>query len=205
MKNILKFKKLNFTCAPLFIAFLTAFFMTPCAFGADDIDVKTQAYALYNTNNGTEALKLLNNLSSDKKDEEVYVIIANIYQDRKDVDRAVENLNKALILNPEYYKAYYNLGCIFLEKKAYELAEKNLLLSIKHNKEFAYSYYNLGTLYLRTGNYEKAKKNLIKAIYLKNDDKDFYLNLAYAYKFLNKEKESKKMLEIYNGATKAEK
>ncbi len=205
MKNILKFKKLNFTCASLFIVFLTAFFMTPCAFGADDIDVKTQAYALYNTNNGTEALKLLNNLSSDKKDEEVYVIIANIYQDRKDVDRAVENLNKALILNPEYYKAYYNLGCIFLEKKAYELAEKNLLLSIKHNKEFAYSYYNLGTLYLRTGNYEKAKKNLIKAIYLKNDDKDFYLNLAYAYKFLNKEKESKKMLEIYNGATKAEK
>ena len=46
--------------------------------------------------------------SSDKKDEEVYVIIANIYQDRKDVDKAVENLNKALILNPEYYKAYYN-------------------------------------------------------------------------------------------------
>ena len=69
MKNILKFKKLNFTCASLFIVFLTAFFMTPCAFGADDIDVKTQAYALYNTNNGTEALKLLNNLSSDKKDE----------------------------------------------------------------------------------------------------------------------------------------
>ena len=80
-----------------------------------------------------------------------------------------------------------------------------MLLAIKYNKEFAYSYYNLGTLYLRTGNYEKAKKNLIKAIYLKNDDKDFYLNLAYAYKFLNKEKESKKMLEIYNGAAKAEK
>ena len=172
------------------------------AFCADEIDVKTQAYALYNTNNGTEALKLLNNLPLDKKDEEVFVIIANIYEDKKDVDKAVENLNRALILNPEYYKAYYNLGSIFLEKKAYELAEKNLLLAIKYNKEFPYSYYNLGTLYLRTGEYEKAKKNLIKAIYLKNDDKDFYLNLAYAYKFLNKEKESKKMLEIYNGASK---
>lgn len=201
MINLLKLKKTHFG---IITCLFTWLFMLP-SFAADDIDIKTQAYALYNTNNGTEALKLLNNLPLDKKDEEVFVIIANIYEDRKDVDKAVENLNKALIINPEYYKAYYNLGHIFLEKKAYELAEKNLLLSIKYNKEFPYSYYNLGTLYLRTGNYEKAKKNLIKAIYLKNDDKDFYLNLAYAYKFLNKEKESKKMLEIYNGAQKAEK
>ncbi len=71
-------------------------------------------------------------------------------------------------------------------------------------KPFAYSYYNLGTLYLRTGKYEKAKKNLIKAIYLKGDEKDFYINLAYAYKFLGKEKESRKLLEIYQGAPKKE-
>lgn len=167
---------------------------------ADDIDVKTEAYALYNTNNLNEALKLLENLPFEEKDEEVFVLIANIYEDKLDLSKAVENLNKAIIVNPEYYKAYYNLGCIFLNKKAYELAEKNLLLAIKYNKDFAYSYYNLGTLYLRTGKYEKAKKNLIKAIYLKNDEKDFYINLAYAYKFLGKEKESRRLLEIYNKA-----
>lgn len=167
---------------------------------ADDIDVKTEAYALYNTNNLNEALRLLKNLPIEEKDEEVFVLIANIYEDKLDLSKAVENLNKAIIINPEYYKAYYNLGCIFLNKKAYELAEKNLLLAIKYNKDFAYSYYNLGTLYLRTGKYEKAKKNLIKAIYLKNDEKDFYINLAYAYKFLGKEKEAKKLLDIYNKA-----
>lgn len=167
---------------------------------ADDIDIKTEAYALYNTNNLNEALRLLENLPIEQKDEEVFVLIANIYEDKLDLSKAVENLNKAIIINPEYYKAYYNLGCIFLNKKAYELAEKNLLLAIKYNKEFAYSYYNLGTLYLRTGKYEKAKKNLIKAIYLKNNEKDFYINLAYAYKFLGKEKEAKKLLDIYNKA-----
>lgn len=167
---------------------------------ADDIDVKTEAYALYNTNNLNEALRLLENLPIEEKDEEVFVLIANIYEDKLDLSKAVENLNKAIIINPEYYKAYYNLGCIFLNKKAYELAEKNLLLAIKYNKDFAYSYYNLGTLYLRTGKYEKAKKNLIKAIYLKNDEKDFYINLAYAYKFLGKEKESRRLLKIYNKA-----
>ena len=171
---------------------------------ADEEDIKAEAYALYNTNNIIEALKLLENLPMEQKDEEVFVLIANIYEDKLDVNKAVENLNKAIIINPEYYKAYYNLGCLFLNKKAYELAEKNLLLAIKYNKDFAYSYYNLGTLYLRTGKYEKAKKNLIKAIYLKGDEKDFYINLAYAYKFLGKEKESRKLLEIYQGAPKKE-
>lgn len=169
---------------------------------AEDSDVKTEAYALYNTNNINEALKLLENLPLEQKDEEVFVLIANIYEDKLDLNKAVENLNKALVINPEYFKAYYNLGCIFLNKKAYELAEKNLLLAIKYNKDFAYSYYNLGTLYLRTGKYEKAKKNLIKAIYLKGDEKDFYINLAYAYKFLGKEKEAKRLLEIYNNSSK---
>ena len=165
---------------------------------AEDNDVKTEAYALYNTNNINEALKLLENLPLEQKDEEVFVLIANIYEDKLDLNKAVENLNKALVINPEYFKAYYNLGCIFLNKKAYELAEKNLLLAIKYNKDFAYSYYNLGTLYLKTGDYKKAKKNFLKAIFLKNNEKYFYLNLAYTYKNLGKEKEAKKLIEIYN-------
>jgi len=170
------------------------------SFAFDETDIKAQAYALYNTNNGKEALKMLEGLPLEQKDEEVFIVIANIYEDRGDIDKAVENLNKSIIINSKYYKAYYNLGCIFLNKKAYELAEKNLLLSVKYNKDFPYSYYNLGTLYLRKGEYEKAKKNLIKAIYLKGDEKDFYLNLACAYKFLGKEKEAKKLLDIYNSS-----
>lgn len=166
---------------------------------ADETDAKAEAYALYKTNNHREALLILENLPLVEKDAETFVVTANIYEDKKETDKAVENLNKALALNPEYFKAYYNLGCIFLNKGAYELAEKNLLLAIKYNKDFAYSYYNLGTLYIKTGNYNKAKKNLIQAIYLKNDEKDFYLNLAYAYKNLGKEKEAKRLLEIYNG------
>ena len=184
-----------FACFCLIIGF--AFLNTNKAW-ADDIDVKAEAYALYNTNNINEALKLLENLPLEQKDEEVFVLIANIYEDKKEINKAIENLNKALLINPEYYKAYYNLGCIFLDKKAYELAEQNLLLSIKYNKDFAYSYYNLGTLYLKTGDYKKAKKNFLKAIFLKNNEKYFYLNLAYTYKNLGKEKEAKKLIEIYN-------
>lgn len=161
-------------------------------------EIKTQAYALYNTNNPEEALKILNTLPPSIKDADTYIITANIYEDKKDLNKAIDNLNLALRVDPENYKAYYNLGCIFLNKKAYALAEKNLLLSVKYNKNFPWSYYNLGTLYLREGQYEKAKKNLLKAIYLKGDEKDFYLNLAYAYKFLGKEKAAKRILDNYS-------
>ena len=190
-------KKIIFTFLLLISALII---FSPNKASADELSIKSQAYVLYNTNNLDETLKLLNSLPDDEKDEEVYVIIANVYEDKNNVDKAVENLNHSLRINPEYYKAYYNLGCIFLCKKAYNLAEKNLLLAIKYNKDFAHSYYNLGTLYIKTGDFDKAKKNLLKAIYLKNDEKDFYLNLAYAYKFLGKEKDAKRFLEIYNSS-----
>lgn len=185
-------------CLMIFLAV----FAQGCAFSEElnAKDIKAEAYALYNTNHINEALKLLDTLPLSAKDAEAFVIIANIYQDKGQIDKAVENLNRALLLDSEYYKAYYNLGCIFLDKKAYEIAKRNLELSIKYNKDFPYSYYNLGTLYIRLGEYEKAKKNLIKAIYLKGDEKDFYLNLAYVYKTLGKEKDAKKLLEVYNQA-----
>lgn len=194
-------KKIFFT-ARLIILFISICLLPNLAYadGASEVDIKSQAYALYNTNNLNEALRLLNLLPSNQQDEETYVLIANIYEDKKDINRAIDNLNKALIKNPEYYKAYYNMGCILLDKKAYELAEKNLLLAVKYNKDFPYSYYNLGSLYIKTGKYNKAKKNLIKSIYLKGDEKDFYLNLAYVYKQLGKEKEARKLVEIYNEA-----
>lgn len=190
-------KKLFFSI--IFIAFLGLNPLAGLAYG-DESDTKAEAYALYKTNNAKQALVLLENMPLIEKDAEAYVVIANIYEDKKETDKAVENLNKALVIDPEYYKAYYNLGCIFLNKGAYELAEKNLLLAAKYNKDFSYTYYNLGTLYIKTGNYNKAKKNLVKAIYLKGDEKDFYLNLAYAYKQLGKEKEAKKLVDIYNEA-----
>ena len=43
-----------------------------------------------------------------------------------------------------------------------------------------------------------AKKNLLKAIELEPKNRDFYYNLALCYKELNREKQAKKTLEIYN-------
>ncbi len=166
--------------------------------GDDIFDIKQNAFALYNTNHINEAYEMLNKIPNDKKDEEIYLILANIEQDKNNEDEAIKNLELAIQKKPEFYKAYYNLGCIFMKKRIYPVAIANFELAKKYNKENPYIFYNLGCAYMNAGEFKKAKKNFIKAIYLKNDEKTFYYNLAYVNKKLGKEKDSKKIIDFYN-------
>ncbi|MBE7706822.1 MAG: tetratricopeptide repeat protein [Cyanobacteria bacterium SIG30] len=162
----------------------------------DVYDAKTQAFALYNTSQKDEALEILNKIPKKSLTEEMYLVIANIYEDKKDYNNAYKNLNTAIQINPKSYKAYYNLGLLALKKNDNELAKTNFKKSIKFNRDFAYSYYNLGICYLNEKDYKSAKTNFIKAINLE-PNKDFYYNLAYTYKQLGKEENAKKILEAY--------
>ena len=166
--------------------------------GDDIFDIKQNAFALYNTNHINEAYEMLNKIPNDKKDEEIYLILANIEQDKNNEDEAIKNLELAIQKKPEFYKAYYNLGCSFMKKRIYPVAIANFELAKKYNKENPYIFYNLGCAYMNAGEFKKAKKNFIKAIYLKNDEKTFYYNLAYVNKKLGKEKDSKKIIDFYN-------
>ncbi|MBR5304469.1 MAG: hypothetical protein IKU37_06555 [Candidatus Gastranaerophilales bacterium] len=161
-------------------------------------EIKQQAIALYTTGNYNEAFKLLDNLPASEKNEEVFLLLANIAQENNDDNMAIQNLNKALDKNYTFYKAYYNLGCIFASRNSWLLASNNFELAIKYNKNFASSYYNLACCQIKLKNFEAAKKNLIKAIELDSRNKDYYFNLAYCYKELHKEKQAKKILDIYN-------
>ena len=183
----------------IFVFYLFVFNTNNIALGNNNInDIKQQAIALYTTGNFNEAFKLLDNLSTSEKNEEVFLLLANIAQENGDDNMAIQNLNKALDKNYSYYKAYYNLGCIFASKKSWLLASNNFELAIKYNKNFASSYYNLACCQITLKNFELAKKNLIKAIELNSQNKDYYFNLAYCYKELHKEKQAQKILEIYN-------
>lgn len=183
----------------IFVFYLFVFNTNTIALGNNNInDIKQQAIALYATGNFNEAFKLLDNLSTSEKNEEVFLLLANIAQENGDDNMAIQNLNKALDKNYSYYKAYYNLGCIFASKKSWLLASNNFELAIKYNKNFASSYYNLACCQIKLKNFELAKKNLIKAIELNSQNKDYYFNLAYCYKELHKEKQAQKILEIYN-------
>ena len=161
-------------------------------------DMKQSAFALYNTNNLNEAKKILDSIPDEKKDEEIYLILSNIDEELNHGYKSVELLKEGLKKNPEFYKAYYNLGRIYMQRRIYTLATENFELAVQYNKKSPWAYYNLGCTQMYLGDYKSAKKNLIKAITLKNDEKDFYYNLAFANKKLGKEKEAQKIIEFYN-------
>ena len=75
-----------------------------------------------------------------------------IYGKMGEYDTALENLKKALELNPHLQEAYINLGAIYEKKgnydKAVEYAQKALLL----NRNNAIATYNLGYAYIMQGN-----------------------------------------------------
>ncbi len=186
-------------CVLLFLL-LQAGFCTSFA-NKNSEDIKQKAYALYATKNFNEASALLKSLPAQDKNEEVFLILANIAEENSDYNLAIKNLNKALDKNYSYYKAYYNLGCVLAKKKSYLLAIDNFELAIKYKKDFASAYYNLACCQIQLKNYAAAKKNLIKAIELEPTIKDAYYNLALCYKELNKPHQAKKLLKTYESLT----
>ena len=161
-------------------------------------EIKQEAIALYKTANYSASLEKFSLLSADEKDENVFLLMSNIYQELGKDNKAIQYLNKALDKNYTFYKAYYNLGCIFAKKKSYLLASNNFEFTIKYNKNFAPAYYNLANCQMKLKNYEGAKKNLIKALNIEPNNKNYMYNLIYCYKELNQTKQAKKLLKTYN-------
>lgn len=185
----------------LFIALFLILSFNSLCFALSTKEIKQQALALYATENFSEAYSLLDNLSYEEKNEEIFLILANINESQGDDNQAIQNLNKAIEKNYTYYKAYYNLGCIFLKKQSYQTSINNFKLALKYNKNSVACLYNLAYSEIKLEDYKSAKKNLIKALQLEPLNKDCLFNLAYCYKKLNKEKQAKKILDNLNRLT----
>ena len=160
--------------------------------------VHDDAVAFYNTNDITNAYELLKSIPNNQKTEVDYLLMANIMQDKDKLSDAAMLLQKALEINPKFYKAYYNLGYIAQSDGKNDSAIKYYKKALRYNRNFAYAYYNIGICYARKQEFRTAKSYFNRAILRKKDEPDFYYNLAYVYKKLNDNKNAAKSLTIYN-------
>lgn len=168
---------------------------------AADVDMLTksqQAVLYYNENNLKGALEVLLSISENDRTAQDWLLLGNILQDQGKNTDAVFMYQRAITVNPKFYKPYYNLANIYLEEEKPFMAIEAYRKANKANPDFAYGYYNLGCAYLKVGNLNKAKIAFLKAVELKNSEPDFHYNLAYTYKKLNKPKLAKQYLENYN-------
>jgi len=164
----------------------------------DSLTKGEQAVLFYNENNIKNAFDVLLTIKEADRTAQDWVLLGNILQDQAKNSDAVFMYQRAIAVDPTFYKAYYNLGNIYLEEEKPYLAIENYRNANKANNKFPYAYYNLGCAYLRIGELNKAKIAFLKAVDLKNTEPNFHYNLAYTYKMLNKPKLAKQYLDNYN-------
>lgn len=163
--------------------------------------VSEQAKVLYAQNEIDAAMEVLQGKTVDDRNAEDWLILGNILQDKDKINEAVYMYNQALLKDPKYYKAHYNLGYIYLIQERPNMALSEFKKSVKYKDDFSYGYYNMGCAYLKLKDYRNAKYNFFRALDLKNNEPDIYYNLAYSYKMLKKDKQAQTYLDLYNKMT----
>lgn len=166
----------------------------------EEMSASQQANLFYADNNLKKTTEIILAIPEAERTAQDWLLLGNILQDEEKSADAQFMYNRAIMIDKNFYKAYYNLGNIYLEEEKPYLAIEQFKKAIKTNDKFAFAYYNLGCTYIRVGELRKAKNALINAIEADKTQPDFYYNLAYVYKKLGKEKASRGFLDSYQKA-----
>jgi tetratricopeptide (TPR) repeat protein len=92
-----------------------------------------------------------NNLSA------LYFDRGNQWSDQRDDDRATQDYDEAIRLNPNFAQAYYNRDNGYLRHGRNDRAIQDYDEAIRLNPSYAEAYYNRGTAYTRKGQDDRAK------------------------------------------------
>jgi len=96
--------------------------------------------------------------------------LAMFYQNNEKLEQSIAEYNIILEIDPQNYKAFFNLGYIHLiEYERYDEAIKFFTQAINTNPSYAEAYYNRGFSYELKGDKDAAQKNYRKALQIKEN------------------------------------
>jgi tetratricopeptide (TPR) repeat protein len=92
------------------------------------------------------------------------------YAKKGQVDRALYDFKKTIMLDPSDYKAYYNLGVLYGSSGLFDMAIECFSMAIVIDQNYDVAYLYRGTYYARTGRMEQARADYQKACDLGNEN-----------------------------------
>ncbi len=107
-----------------------------------------------------------------------------------------ENLYKKILkIDPNFIKAYNNLGIVFRQQGNLELAEENYRKAIKLDPNYFQAYGNLGNIFKMQGKFEQAEKNYRQALEINPNFVDAYNSLGAVLQLLGRLEEAAESYE----------
>lgn len=115
-----------------------------------------------------DTYKLIVDLSG--QDSQAYFYLASIYDEIGDRQQAVNSLQKAIELSPDYHEALNYLGYIYVEQENnLDKAEAMIKKALEFQPDNGAYVDSLGWLYFKQGKFNDAEKELKRADSLLND------------------------------------
>lgn len=100
------------------------------------------AFSLYASKKPNDAIPYLEKAAKSSSTSLVvpaYALLAAIYDEGNQPQKAIETYNEAIKINPAYPQIYYNLGIAYFRNQQYTEAENSAIEAIKHDPKNASS------------------------------------------------------------------
>jgi tetratricopeptide (TPR) repeat protein len=123
---------------------------------------------------------------TENKLEDIYAALGNCYLELDRYEAAIEAQEKALDLDPNYYKAWVNMGIAYRLMGDLEQAEASYNQALAIEPDYAELHASLGVLHIVKEEPEQAIMVLEKAIALDPDLAVAHANIALAYALANR-------------------
>jgi predicted CXXCH cytochrome family protein len=123
---------------------------------------------------------LLTGLGEVPTSEAGFFYLGEVFDNLGRTDDAIENLNKAIKINPKYYQAYYELGKLYENKNELNKASDVFRKAIQLMPNDPAAIAHLGFA-LANDNYSEAVQLLEKALLLDKQNPYVYYNLGNIY------------------------
>lgn len=136
--------------------------------------------------------------------ESLSVYYANLggnYEDKGEFDKAIEELKKAVEIDPSSLGAHVNLGNAYTSKGDFDKAVEELKKATEINPDNALTHNNLAYAYALKGEFDKAIEEYTKVLEINPNDMRVRHSLANAYRdngdFDKAIEEYNKIMDIY--------
>jgi len=133
-----------------------------------------------------EALEKTTILSQKYPDEPLLFNISGAcYQGLRQFETAATYYEKAIDINPDYYKAHFNLGGVLQEQGKLKVSIESFEKALSIKPDYAEAYNNIGSVFKELDQSDNAIRSFEKAIEIKPDYFEAYYNLGQTFQGLN--------------------